>query len=184
MTSLGTVEILKAELYALCNLDHGTATCMVAGLTPPRPIKGSNLVLAHIMPLKTKRNIRELVSFQPDDIDSIRNCLLLSSSIEKAFDEQDISFVPPDNPFQADRFKMKIWNDAIRQKPVFPGAVDLTGTYDNRPLNLVLKILSGVKFVTNSSELYPIKLTWHFVSGFKSTALWSCPWTMTFPCTV
>ena len=142
MTSLEKAENLKKEFFSFYNLGPTTAVCMVTGVNPPPVQHSSNLILAHIMPRSTTRIIREYVTIQLSDIDSIRNCLLLSFNIERAFDELDISFVPSDNPFQADKFKLTVWNDTIRKKPIFPGALQLIGEYDNSALNLVMNTVT------------------------------------------
>ena len=145
-TSLGKAENLKKDFYAYYGLNLSTAVCMVTGISPPQvENKTSTLILAHIIPRSTERIIRELISFTLGDIDSIRNCLLLCLNIERAFDELDISFVPSDNPFQFHRFKMFIWNNGIRDKPIFPDASRLIGQFDNYPLNLVVSTKSGAE---------------------------------------
>jgi hypothetical protein len=47
-----------------------------------------------------------------------------------------ISFVPADNPFSDNKYKVHIWCDAIKSKPIFEGATQTIGSYDAIPLNL------------------------------------------------
>jgi hypothetical protein len=64
--------------------------CMISG-----KLGGSGqIIAAHIMPHSVKATSLLHLGITRGEVDSVRNCLMLSTAIEKAFDRLDVSFVP------------------------------------------------------------------------------------------
>ena len=101
------------------------------GPTPPNPV-----TLAHLLARCADAKESMSLGYGLDDIENMRNTILLCKFIEVAFDHKLISFVPMDKPFSGDRYKLHIWVDAIRPHPIFPGAAQTIGSLDGAPLNL------------------------------------------------
>ena len=76
--------------------------CMVSGL---QPASIDHLILAHILPRSADIKTKESLAI--DDIDCIRNFLILCTGFERAFDSKSIiSFIPADNPFANNMYKL------------------------------------------------------------------------------
>jgi hypothetical protein len=116
--------------------------CMVTGvsqnsITPPGGPQPKNPVtLAHLLPRCASGRERASLGYDLSDIESIRNSILLCKGIEQAFDQKHISFVPMDHPFQPDRYKLQIWFEGAKKKPIYEGAIQTIEDYDGHPLIL------------------------------------------------
>ena len=131
-TTDGTRVNTRKVFFEAFGIKNDTAKCMLTGVTPLRP---ADLTVAHIMPKSAKSKYLECLSMTRDEVNSVRNLLLLCSKIEHAFDRLDISFVPPSNPFEG-QFCLRIWNAKVRDMPIYEGASTNIGDYDNAVLNL------------------------------------------------
>lgn len=62
----------------------GGAVCMVTDIAPDDP--SNNFRVVHIMPRSTQRKFLDSIAMNLEDVDDIRNLLLLCTNIERAFD--------------------------------------------------------------------------------------------------
>jgi hypothetical protein len=132
-TSVGECEISQRTLAAKYGMP---VPCMVSGIVPPSsPIRIPILKLAHILPRSTKAHILRSLGLGVQDVDDLRNMLVLCNGLEEAFDRQFISFVPNTNPFQGG-FQVKFWKDEFKNFPLHKGSERTIGEYDRMPLNL------------------------------------------------
>jgi hypothetical protein len=110
--------------------------CMITG------IRGL-VTLAHILPCSTLKhsNTLMLLGLEAKDLNDFRNLLLLSENIEFCFDRLKLSFIPVIGEGLLDVFEMKIWDDSIRDQPLYRSSmVDLNapriGQFEGRRLVL------------------------------------------------
>ena len=78
--------------------------CMISGQLGNQ----NQVITAHITPHSAKAMTLAHIGISRQEVDSARNCLLLSKAIEKAFDRMDVSFVPKDM-LHPNTFVLKIW---------------------------------------------------------------------------
>jgi HNH endonuclease len=141
-TSIGKSFNLRSEFFTHYRLTNATAQCMITGtfastFTTHRSGQTS-VILAHLLPRSSKANVLDALGMHQEDIDTIRNALLLCQGIEEAFDRKQVSFVPIDNPFVDGQFKMMIWEDKFKATPIYEGSTQTLGDFENAPLNLVV----------------------------------------------
>jgi hypothetical protein len=136
-------EISKADYEKVYRVSPPNQQCMITGFSQTSlhtalggAIPKNPVVLAHILPRSVSVDEQRFLGLDKFSIDNIRNTLLLCKGIEAAFDRKDLSFVPSDNPFSPNRFKMKIWNEAIKTMPIFEGSTQTIGDFDDAGLNL------------------------------------------------
>ena len=121
----------KADFAQHLNVPTETLQCMVSELKPP---SNQLLILAHILPRSADFKTKELLAI--GDVDCPRNFLILCKGIERAYDSKAISFVPADNPFEPNRYILKIWSSAVKNQRIYEGAAQTIGHYEGFPLNL------------------------------------------------
>lgn len=134
-TSAGKTSNARKCFFKEYNLEHSKAVCMLTGITPDD--QSNHLRVAHIMPRSAQRKFLDSITMKRNDIDSIRNLLLLCRNIEIAFDRLEISFIPSKNPF-AGQFCLRIWNDRTRNTPIYDGSEKVIGDYDGAILNFTV----------------------------------------------
>ena len=118
--------------------------CMVTGVssnstedeTLPSGQKNERVVLAHLLPRSADTKTMTSLGYARDDIENIRNTVLLCKGLEEAFDKKHISFVPSDNPFSDNKYKLCIWTDDVKLLPIYKGATKTIGSYEGHALNL------------------------------------------------
>ena len=98
--------------------------------------------LAHILPRKTTKHICGSLGMSKTDLNSHRNLLFLSYNIEAAFDAMRISFVPQD--VLHDALVMKIWDESVRDEPIFLNSTTTIGEFEDRALNFFVEGSDGV----------------------------------------
>ena len=92
--------------------NDGSCLCQVSR------VRGNNnqVATSHLLKHATKTHMREVLEFE--DINDMRNILLLSKGIDKAFEKGRIYF-----EFEAERsFKMKVWDSSVVSELIFDGA--------------------------------------------------------------
>jgi hypothetical protein len=137
-TSIGKNAVRKEDFATRYGLTASTIPCMIAGLIPPPPTTRTdppNLKLAHLLPRSTKAKILRSLGLNTTNVDDFRNMLVLCAGFEEAFDRQQISFVPNANPFNGG-FVVIFWTDEMKGSPLYPGALQRLGDFDEWPLNL------------------------------------------------
>lgn len=107
--------------------------CMVSGTQVHDAV-----IVAYIIPRSARQAEMVPLGMLRDDIDSIRNTLLLCKDIKRAFERKLISFVPVDNPFSPNRYKLHIWVDSIKSMPIYAGSPLRIGDFADKPLDLVV----------------------------------------------
>ncbi len=120
--------------------------CMVTGITinslkaanPNSPPPNNTVTMAHLVGHCVEAKEAVSLGYFSEELKSIRNTVLLCKGIEEAFGRKFLSFVPADSPFAADKYKLKIWVDGIKPKPIYPGSTINIGAYDGAPLNLTI----------------------------------------------
>ena len=70
------------------------------------------------------------------DVEDVGNMLLLCEGIKEAFDCKEVSFVPSSNSFSGSKYQLHVWDEGVRDMPIFEGSLEAIGSYDGRPLNL------------------------------------------------
>eukprot|EP01039_Chlorochromonas_danica_P012210 gene12210-13897_t len=129
-------KVTYTEKYGVSSIN---LKCMVTGKSLSSSDAPTDFMkCAHIIPRCA--TLKELVSlaFTFSDIDNIRNSLLLCKGIEEAFDRKRIFFVPADNPFSPNRYKLHIWDMNVKTVPIYEGAREFIGGYEGSPL--ILKV--------------------------------------------
>ena len=89
--------------------------------------------LAHILPRKANKHICGRLGMSNTDLNNNRNLIFLCYNIEAAFDAMRISFVPQD--VLHDTLIMKIWDESVRNEPIFSGSESTIGEFEERALN-------------------------------------------------
>jgi hypothetical protein len=118
--------------------------CMITGISHNSVIVAGSaspknpVTLAHLIPRNADVKERSRLGYDGTDIDNIRNTILLCKGFEEAFDSKCISFVPADNPFSNNKYKLHLWCDVVKSKPIFEGATLTIGDFDGYPLNLMV----------------------------------------------
>jgi len=126
ITDRSRVRNLRSKLFNVLNLSDNTACCWVTG-------KIGDVKVAHIIPDSARKIVLNRLGLTSDfknnlDTNHPLNLMLLDSSIEEAFDNLQLSFVPRDilNPCL---FLLKIWDDSLRNNPEI-------SKYENHPLKV------------------------------------------------
>lgn len=111
--------------------------CMVTGKLQNSTASSTDVViLAHLIPRCSTVEEQNRLGFDHSNIEDIRNSILLCSGLKDAFDRKCISFVPSNVPFSPNRYKLHIWYDKTRLKPIYEGATETIGDFDGYPLIL------------------------------------------------
>lgn len=97
------------------NNENTQARCVLTG-------RSGKLKLAHLVPASANEDIRNCLKLSNDDdgIWNLRNVLLLSFDIEKAFDRKKLSFEP--HPLEQNTYTLKIWDSSVRDELIWEGA--------------------------------------------------------------
>ena len=125
----------KTNFMAHFNLKHSSIRCALTELS-------GKTTLAHILPRSTKPHILKTLSLSTEDHRSVRNLVFLSWNLEKAFDQLQVSFIPKDALH--DDLVLKIWDDSVKNVPVFDDSKCVIGQYENHKLNFDLVGQDGV----------------------------------------
>lgn len=118
--------------------------CMVTGIslvlltTAPSALPKNPVTLSHLLARCATAKEVVALGYGLDDIENIRNSILLCKNIERAFDRKMLSFVPVDKPFSVNNYKLHIWIDAVRTLPLFPGCPQTIGEFEGSTLNLMV----------------------------------------------
>lgn len=147
-------ELTKAEYESTYCVPVSKLQCMVTGISHesiirsfPSPGTPDNPVtLAHILARNAEAKEMLSLGFKKADVENIRNSLLICKGIEEAFDNKFVSFVPSEEPFSSNRYKLHIWVDAVRDEPIFEGSNWTIGSFDGAPLNLTVGTMSHNPF--------------------------------------
>jgi len=135
-------KLVKEDFTKMYGVQSADLQCMVTGvsqnnITPSGgPTPKNPVTLTHLLPRCADGIVRMSLGYDIDDIESMRNSILLCKGIEQAFDQKHISFVPMDNPFQQYKYKLHIWCETARSKPIYEGANETIAVFENHPLNL------------------------------------------------
>ncbi len=106
------------------NNEDTRARCVLTG-------RSGKLKLAHLVPASANADIRDCLKLSNDDggIWSLRNVLLLSFDIEKAFDRKRLSFAP--HPLAQNTYILKVWDSSVRDELIWEGATEEKVPKDN-----------------------------------------------------
>ncbi len=128
-TSASRIEFLASNIKT----DFGIADAKCALTGHKRGV-----ILAHILPRSAKQHIREMLGiFDAELLNGPRNLIFLCENIEKKFDRLQLSFVTEmRGPPLREALVMKIWDDNIRDVPIYPGSSFTIGSYENQELDL------------------------------------------------
>ena len=121
----------RNNLKLHCRITDNNIPCMLTGEIG----NGEQVCGAHILPCSTAEHIFLDLSMTVDDLNNPRNGLFLSKNVELEFDCLRLSFVPKDL-LHPNLFKMVIWSDASRYKPIWDGHEHVIGQYEGCTLNL------------------------------------------------
>lgn len=110
-------EYLREEAarhYGLCEIEGDgsvIAQCCLTGITGGR----NKVTNAHLLPRNAPAHFLEALGFQ--NVDDVRNMVPLCKNIDKAFEQEQLCFLPVDEYSQS--FVLKIWDPKIKNKLVF-----------------------------------------------------------------
>ena len=146
-------ELEKTEYQKRYGVAVADLECMMTGISHNKIITADNalpissrqpkqpnnpVTLAHLLARCADATEAAALGYGINDVENIRNSLLLCKNIEIAFDKKYISFVPSDNPFSNNRYKLHVWLDMIKSTPIFEGATQTIGDLHGKPLNLTV----------------------------------------------
>ena len=135
-------ELSKADYSTKYGVVVNDLKCMVTLATSKRSSSKrtdnmeSAVVLAHLLPRGANASTRLSLGYQIDDIENIRNSLLLCKGMEEAFDSKYISFVPSEVPFSNNQYILHIWCEEGRKQPIYNGSSTTIGSFDRKLLDL------------------------------------------------
>ena len=112
-------------------IEGNNIPCMLTGQVG----NGDQVCGAHILPCSTEEYIYDDLSMSIDDLNCPRNGLFLARNVEKQFDLLNLSFVATD-VLRPKLFKMVIWVDKCRNKPIWDRHAHLIGQYEGCTLIL------------------------------------------------
>ena len=98
-----------------CNAGQGMLRCMLLDIAMP-----SNVVIAAHLFRRANEDLSALM-VGIEDIDDVRNGLLLFKPIEKAFDDRDLSFIYDSTK---DKLKVKVFNPALLDRLLIDNLTD------------------------------------------------------------
>ena len=106
-------------------------TCMVTGISG----NDNQVICAHLLPLKAPlRRLEQELGISPEDLHGPKNCVFWSTGLEGAYEALQVSYVKS-NPLE-DSLRLKIWDDSVKEKPIFVGSPHKIGEYEGHMLNL------------------------------------------------
>ena len=134
-------ELTKRDFADTYNVDVDHLQCMVTGISSSSlhasdPSRNSRVVVAHLLPRCADSSTKLSLGYTWDDMESIRNTVILCKGIKDAFDSKLISFVPSEKPFSNNAYKMHIWSEDVKTRPIYKGATETIGSYEGLPLHL------------------------------------------------
>eukprot|EP01035_Chromulina_nebulosa_P037409 gene37409-50487_t len=119
-------ESIRKDYYDFCGVTDkpggssssskdNQARCVLTG-------RSGKLKLAHLVPASANEDIRICLKLNNDEagIWSLKNVLLLSFDIERAFDRTRLSFEP--HPLQQNTYILKIWDPSVRDELIWQDA--------------------------------------------------------------
>ena len=118
-----------------CMISGTSLTSFVAVAPFSRPPK-ILVALSHLLPRCANASDMASLGYRNSDIEDIRNSVLLCKGFGQAFDHKYISFVPSDNPFSDNKYKLHIWSGHIKTEPIYQGASQTIGDFEGAPLIL------------------------------------------------
>lgn len=145
-------------------------TCMASGVSSSGM---DNIRAAHIIPAVSELKDIAKLNLTERDVDNVRNGLLLSKQIERAFDAYEISFVR--DPLHRSSLVMKFWNPESqwKEKPLFKDCDRNIGEFEGRALNL--------RFVDNRAGCHIPFLRGLAYQAFQAYLKWNFLKTCTVP---
>jgi hypothetical protein len=120
-------QLLKAQL----GIEGNNISCMLTGQVG----NGDQVCGAHILPCSTEKYLCDELNMTIDDLNSPRNGLFLARNVEREFDSLNLSFVVAD-VLHPNVFKMVIWADECRYKPIWNRHLHAIGQYESCTLIL------------------------------------------------
>jgi len=134
-------ELTKRDFADTYNVDVDQLQCMVTGISSSSlhasdPSRNSTVLVAHVLPRCADSSTKSSLGYTWDDMESIRNTVILCKGIKDAFDSKLISFVPSEKPFSNNAYKMHVWSEDEKTRPIYKGATETIGSYEGLPLHL------------------------------------------------
>ena len=93
------------------------------------------VVAGRIIPVYTPKKTLEMLGLSRQDLDSPRNMLLLSWKIKKNFDLLKLTFILHEDGLNKDyglRYRLKVYDNDIKQKKIFRGSKKTIGDFDGK----------------------------------------------------
>lgn len=113
--------------------EHGydRGVCMLTG-------ERGTIKLAHILPWSAhkKSQVMKMLQMTVEMLNNAGNLLLLAENIEMSFDRLQLSFEPQLAEGLQLKYVVRIWDDNIRDTPIFAGSPSTIGEYDGRFLTI------------------------------------------------
>lgn len=107
--------------------DDSTATCMLTGTAGK-----TNLAVAHIIPLNIRKPYLKDVNMV-DKLNHFRNAMLLCKSVEKAFNNREVSIVRSDNILSENEYVLKVWDmSKCARTPIIQGSAKMISDYNGQ----------------------------------------------------
>jgi hypothetical protein len=104
--------------------------CMVTGI----PGNGEAVIAGHIIPRSTRKPILTHLGIEITDVNKPNNGVFWVKGIEDAWEKLALSFVKS-NPLE-DKYYMHIWDDSVRNTPLYKDSDKTVGEYNGAELCL------------------------------------------------
>jgi hypothetical protein len=142
-TGLVTDEKYRANLmkemgYSSNPKDRRLPVCMVSGLYG----SGEKVVCGHIVPHRSDRDKSKALGLTDAEINSNKNLVFWARGIENAYEHLQLSFIRIVETVDGELrecFAMKIFDDSIRNLPLWDGCKNIIGEFEGCSLKLTSK---------------------------------------------
>eukprot|EP01041_Mallomonas_annulata_P010636 gene10636-22203_t len=146
MSRSGDHKILnKAHFASKYGVDPDSFKCMISGVSLTSlaavapfgsPALRNPVTLSYLFSRCANDREMSFLGYNDSDKDNIRNTILLCKGFKEAYYRKYISFVPSEKPFSGCQYKLHIWNNCIRNQPIYEGAGDVIGSFEGAALDL------------------------------------------------
>ena len=114
----------------------GLARCQATGLVGAHVHNDecdNQVCASYIVPVECPEFMLKATGLYENEVNTPVNGLLLARNIQIAFDDMRLCFTPS-NPLHTSSLVLKIWDNDIRQEPIWPGSPHAIGEFDGMPL--------------------------------------------------
>lgn len=113
--------------YQLASGNAILAKCIVTGIEGDR----KKVTNAHLLPRHALKHFLDELCMP--SVDDQKNMIMLCIGIDEAFANEKLCFIRDEQDPSLTCFRLKIWDDRTRAKPLFHGASKTIGDYESKP---------------------------------------------------